>query len=176
MNTEKLLAGKWEMTVGKVLFPAELLGDITVNYGEGTLEAETQAGTRKQPSGKASDAEITFTLFLPSLDYVKKAFDVADTDPMIFGGGNCKGSTPQPIHIHQLCAGKDAKDDFHVYAGLIERKFNPTLSTSDAAQIELTVQMQPTTDGYLLLGYPDPKTPQYWDVSELKWKAKPASP
>lgn len=173
MQEEVLLAGKWEMSIGKLVIPPELLGDINVKYSEGTIEANTQAGVRKQPSGKAEEAEITFTLFLPSLDYVKKAFSVAEADPMVFGGGNCKTRKPVPVNIHQICAGKDGKDDFHIYAGLVTTAFNPTLATSDAAQIELTLQMQPTSKGYMLLGYPDPSTPQYWDVDEQAHKAKP---
>lgn len=42
---ETLMAGKWEMSIGNTLIPAKLLGDITPNYAEGTVEAKTQAGT-----------------------------------------------------------------------------------------------------------------------------------
>jgi len=173
MNTETLLGGKYEMSIGSVLIPAELLGDISPNYEEGMMEADTQAGTRRQPSGKADTAELTFTLFLPSMDYLKQIFDIAETDPLVFGGGNCTTKTPRPINIHPVCDGQDAKNDIHVYAGLVSTVFNPTLSTSDALQIECTIQMQPTADGYLLLGYPDPDTPQFWDVSAQAWAAVP---
>lgn len=165
MDNETLLGGKFEMSIGSVLIPAELLGDISPNYEEGMMEAATQAGTRRQPSGKAETAELTFTLFLPSLDYLKTLFDVAETDPMIFGGGNCTTKTPRPINIHPVCNGDDAKDDIHIFAGLVATTFNPTLSTSDALQVEATIQMQPTAQGYMLAGYPDPSTPQYWDVT-----------
>ena len=171
MNNETLLGGKNEMSIGKVLIPAELLGDISPNYEEGMMEAETQAGTRRQPSGKASTAEITFTLFLDSMDRLKQIFDIADADPIVFGGGNCKTKTPRPINIHPVCDGDDGKNDIHVYAGLVSTVFNPTLSTSDALQVECTIQMQPTANGYMLVGYPDPATPQYWDVATGTWKA-----
>lgn len=167
---ETLLGGKNEVSVGKVLMSAELLGDITVNYEEGIMEANTQAGVRRQPSGKADTAEITYTLFLPSLDYLRIPFDIAESDAIILGGATCSAKTPKAINIHPVCNGKDAKDDIHVYAGLHLIKFNPTLSTSDALAIELTIQMQPTANGYMLLGYPDPSTPQYWDPTTETWK------
>ena len=170
MENDVLLGGKNEMSIGTSLFPAQILGDISINYEEGVMEAETQAGTRRQPSGKATTAEITATLFVDSMDTVKKAFSIAATDPIVFGGGNCKTQTPVPINIHPVCNGEDAKDDIHVYAGLVNVTFNPTLSTSDALQLELTIQMQPTADGYMLVGYPDPSTPQYWDVATGTWK------
>lgn len=44
-----LLGGKYELAIGANLIDAELLGDITPNFEEGMLEAETQAGTIRQP-------------------------------------------------------------------------------------------------------------------------------
>jgi hypothetical protein len=171
---ETLLAGQWELSIGSVLIPTQLLGDITPNYAEGTMEAETQAGKRTQPSGKAETSELVFTLFLPSMDYLKSVFEIAETDPIIFGNGSCSTRTARPINIHPVCNAKDAKDDIHIYAGLVMTSFNPTLSTSDALQVEVTVQAQPTSNGYFLLGYPDPGTPQYWDVTTQTWKVIPA--
>lgn len=170
IDTSKLLAGNWELAIGSTLIPAELLGEISPNYEEGTMEAETQAGKRSQPSGKADTAELTFTVYLPSLDYVKQIFNVADAKPMVFGGGACVTQKAVPINIHPICNGKDGKDDIHIFAGLIKTVFNPTLSTGDSVSVEFTVMMQPTSDGYMLLGYPDGKTPQYWDIASQSWK------
>lgn len=170
-QNETLLGGKYEMSIGSVLIPAELLGDITPNYEEGMLEVNTQAGVRKQPSGKAETAELTFTLFLPSISYLKTIFDIAQANPIVFGDNSCATKTPRPINIHPVCDGQDAKNDIHIYAGLVSTKFNPTLGTSEAVQVECTIQMQPTVNGYLLLGYPNPAEPQYWDVESQTWVA-----
>ncbi len=167
---DKLLGGKYEMSIGNVLIPASLLGDLSPNYEEGVMEGNTQAGVRRQPSNKADTAELTFTLFLPSMDYLKKIFDVADADPLIFGGGNCTTRNPRPINIHPVCAGDDAKNDIHVYAGIVRTAFNPTLATNEFVQVEATIDMQPTSDGYLLLGYPDPANPQYWDPATQSYQ------
>lgn len=160
---DTLIGGKWELSIGKVLVDAKFLGDITVNYAEGMLEANTQAGVRKQPSNMAETAEVSFTVFLPKLDYLRKLFNIAETDPIVFGGGTCQTQVAKPINIHQVCDGADAKNDIHIPAGLISTVFNPTLATSDLLSVEVMVQMQPSKDGYLVVGYPDPATPQYWD-------------
>lgn len=171
-----LMAGTWEMSIGNLLIEPELLGEISPNYEEGTVEADTQVGKRSQPSGKADTAELTFTVYLPDMKYAGKILGYGDTAPISFGGGTCQSATPRPINIHPVCNGKDAKDDIHVYAGIVKMTFNPTLSTSDAVAMETTVMMQPNEDGkYMLLGYPDPSTPQYWDVTEQTWKAKAES-
>lgn len=161
------------MSIGNVLIPAQLLGDITPNYAEGTLEAETQAGTRRQPSGKADTAELTFTMYLPSLDYLKVLWPEAYNEPtaaaqttgnIIFGGNTCSTTSPLPINIHPVCESDD-NNDIHIFAGLVNQTFNPTLSTSDAVAIETTITMQPTNQGYFRLGTGDLSQPSHWDVT-----------
>ena len=60
-----ILAGNWELAIGDTVIPAELLGDLSPNYEEGEISADTQAGTISTPSGKAETSEFTFTLYLP---------------------------------------------------------------------------------------------------------------
>lgn len=170
---DKLLGGKWEMSIGNVLIPAQLLGDITPNYEEGTLEAETQAGTRRQPSGKAETAELTFTMYLPSIDYLKVLWPAAYNEPtsaaqatgnIVFGGNTCSTTEPLPVNIHPVCENND-NNDIHIFAGLVNQSFNPTLSTSDAVAVETTITMQPTDGGYFRLGTGDLSQPSHWDVT-----------
>lgn len=175
---DTLMGGKFEMSIGNVLIPASLLGDISPNYEEGTLEAETQAGTRTQPSGKASTAELTFTLYLPSIDYLKTLWAEAYNEPtasaqksgnIIFGGSSCSSRAPLPINIHPVCEESD-DNDVHVFAGLVNMTFNPTFSTGDAVSIEATISMQPTEDGYMRIGTGDLSQPSYWDVTSQSTK------
>ena len=172
MDNTTLLGGKYELAIGSTLIPAQLLGDISPNYEEGTLEAETQAGKRTQPNGKAETAELTFTLFLPNMDYLKVLWADAYNEPtgtaeagnVIFGSNSCTTQTPLKINIHPVCEATD-DNDIHVFAGLVNMTFNPTLSTSDAVQIEATITMQPTDNGYLRVGTGDTTQPSYYDVT-----------
>lgn len=171
MENTTLMGGKYEMSIGSVLIPAQLLGDISLNYEEGMLEAETQAGKRSVPSGKAETAEATFTLFLPNVDYLKTIYAEAYNEPngnatgnVIFGGGSCSTRTPLPVNIHPVCEDND-DNDFHIYAGLVAMKFNPTLSTSDVVSIETTISMQPTDNGYMRVGTGDLTQESHWDVA-----------
>lgn len=173
MDNETLMAGKWEMSIGSTLIPAQLLGDITPNYAEGTIEADTQAGTRKQSSGKAETAELTFTVYLPNIDYLKILWADAyqaptgtlqKTGAIVFGSSSCSTRQALPINIHPACAEND-DNDIHIFAGLVNMAFNPTLSTGDAVAIEATIQMQPTNNGYMRLGTGNLDKPSKWDVT-----------
>ena len=174
---DKLLGGKWEMAVGSVLIPASLLGDITPNYAEGLYEVETQAGTRKQPNGKAETAEMTFTLYLPSIDYLKVLFSEAYNAPsgtqktgnIIFGSNSCSTISPLPINLHPVCEDND-NNDIHIYAGLINASFNPSLTTGEVASIETTIYMQPTANGYIRLGTGDTTQESHYDVASQTTK------
>ena len=46
-------------------------------------------------------------------------------------------------------------------------KFNPTLSTSDALEIEVTINMQPTEEGYFRVGTGDLTKPSRWDTTSM---------
>ena len=169
---QNLLAGTYEMAIGDVLIPAELLGDLSPNYDEATAEASTQAGTRTIPLGKPATAEFTFTLYVPSMDYLKVLWEEAytatsgtgDGGNIIFGGNTCQTRTPLPINIHNLCEKTD-KNDIHIFGAIIKQTFNPTLSAGEVLTVECTAYMQPTADGYLRLGSGDVTQKSHYDVA-----------
>lgn len=172
MSVQTLKAGTWELAIGDVLIPAELLGDITVNYDEATAEANTQAGTVVYPLGKPATAEATFNLYLPSMDYLQNLWAEAytaksgtgDAGNVIFGNGTCQTRTGLPINIHNVCDKTDA-NDIHIYSGIVKQTFNPTLSAGEVLQIESTIFMQPTEYGYVRLGSGDPTQKSHYDVA-----------
>lgn len=170
---DSLMAGKYEMSIGATTIPASLLGEISPNYEESLVEADTQAGTRQIPSGKAETAELTFTLYLPSMDYLKTIFAdmynqptaaAQETGNVVFGAASCSTRTPLPVNIHPVCENTD-DNDIHIFAGLVNATFNPTLATDDAVNIEVTIAMQPTNDGYLRIGTGDLSQPSIWDAA-----------
>lgn len=168
-----IMAGQWELSIGSTLIPASLLGEITIDYEEGTSEADTQAGKIVTPSGKVETAEATFTLFLPSIDYLKNVYADLYNDPtsasqekgnIIFGSNSCSVQSPVKVNIHPVCETTD-DNDFN-FEALIIHKFNPTLSTSDPVSIETTMYLQPTeTQGRLRIGTGDLSQPSKWDVA-----------
>ena len=72
-----------------------------------------------------------------------------------------------PVNIHPVCEKTD-DNDIHIFAGLVNMTFNPTLSTTDAVSIEATLQMQPTDNGYFRVGTGDLAKPSKWDVTAQK--------
>lgn len=172
MATQTIMAGKWEMSIGNVLIPAELLGELSVSYEEGTSEADTQAGTITTPNGKAETAEATTTIYLPSFDYLKNIYaDLYNTGTgtgnagnVIFGSNSCQTQTPVEVNIHPVCEGND-NNDIH-FSALIAHTFDLTLSTSDPVSIETTMYLQPTeSNGRLRVGTGDLTQQSYWDVT-----------
>lgn len=176
MATTTIMAGKWEMSIGNVLIPAELLGELSISYEEGTSEADTQAGTITTPNGKAETAEATTTIYLPSFDYLKNIY--ADgynaggeglAGQVIFGANSCKTQTPVEVNIHPVCDTTD-DNDIH-FSALIAHTFNLTLSTSDPVSIETTMYLQPTdANGRLRVGTGDLTQKSYYDVTSQTTK------
>lgn len=172
MPATKIMAGQWELSIGNVLIPANLLGEITVTYEEGDSEAETQAGTITTPNGKAETAEATTTIFLPSMDYLKNIYSdlytagtgVGNAGNLIFGSNSCSTQEPVEVNIHPVCEQND-NNDIH-FSALIKHNFDLTLSTSDPVSIETTMYLQPTDDaGRLRVGTGDLTQESYWDVA-----------
>ena len=163
---QPLKAGTYEMSIGKVLIPAELLGDISPNYDEATTDADTQAGTRTTPLGKPETAELTFTLYLCEHYVISKLRHggVNNKHVIIFGNGSCQTRTALPINIHNVCEDND-DNDIHIFAGIVKQTFNPTLSGTEVLSIESTIFMQPTSDGYIRLGTGDLTQESHWDVT-----------
>lgn len=172
MSVQTLKAGTYELSLGDVLVPSELLGDLTINYDEQTAEASTQAGTRVIPLGKPATAEGTFTLYLPSMDYLQNLWEEAytaksgtgDAGNIIFGNGSCQTREGFPINIHNVCDKTDA-NDIHIFNAIVKQTFNPTLSAGEVLQVESTFYMQPTEYGYIRLGSGDPTQKSHYDTA-----------
>lgn len=169
--------GTYELAVGSTLIPATLLGDLSPNYEEGTLEAATQAGTFTTPSGKAETSEFTFTLFLPKANaqqYLEAIWpDLYGTPTsasqksgnIVITTGSCTSRNPMKMNIHSICDSTD-DNDIHIFAGLPKVKFNPTYSTSDVASYEITVFMHPDSNGDVIrFGTGDLSQPSIYDVT-----------
>lgn len=175
-----LLAGNYEMSVGDVTIPAELLGDLSPNYEEGEISADTQAGTITTPSGKPETSQFTFNLFLPrknAMKYLAVIWPGAYSAPineaqesgrLAFGSKACQAREPQVYNIHNLCDTTD-DNDIRIPAGVAKMVFNPTLSTSDAVSLEVQVSMQPDEDGNrIYFGTGDLSQPSRWDATTQK--------
>lgn len=177
MSVQKIMAGQWELAIGNVLIPANLLGELAITYEEGTSEADTQAGTVTTPNGKAETAEATTTIYLPSFDYLKNIYSdlytvgtgTGNTGNVIFGSNSCSTQEPVEINIHPVCEVDDA-NDIH-FSALIMHNFDLTLSTSDPVSIETTMYLQPTeSNGRLRVGTGDLTQRSYYDVTSQTTK------
>lgn len=174
MSTTVLEGGKYQMSVDNVLIPGDLLGDIAVQYTEAVKERTTQLGTIRTPAGTVEEASMTFTLFLPNIDYLKNIFPENYNEPtntganartgnLVFGGNSCQTYNTHIFNIHPTCEAND-NNDWH-FEGTVNRDFNPTLNGTDDVSIELTVNMSNSEalGGMLRLGTGDLSQNSKWD-------------
>ncbi len=181
-NTESYdpMVGEREIAVGSIVIPAELLGDITVNYEEGEISTDSQAGTTVTPSGKAATSEFSFNFKLPRqnaqqyLSYIWPEIYSAPTaeaqksGAINFGDLNCTTRTPVAVNIHNKCDATDDNDIF-IPAALFKISFNPTFSTSEAAAFDVTGYAQPNSAGpRIRFGTGDLTQPSKYDPTTKK--------
>lgn len=177
MNNDVILGGAADLALGSAVIPAALLGEITPNLVEGTRSSETLGGNRTQPSGQFDTAELSFTLFVPSMDYLKAIWaDLYnapsggyDAGNLVFGVGSCSSKVPVPANIHYVCD-EDSRNDQHFYKALVAMNWNPTMNGSDGFSVEVTVYLQPNEDGnYFQLGSGSLTESVLWDAATQTW-------
>lgn len=149
------LGGKAEVAINKIVIPAQYLSEISVELTEGTRERQTLGGTFTKPSGVLETATAKFTLYLPSMDYLKNIFTSRytapngnDTGNIILNSDTCSTSEADAgaVNIHFTCEENDNNDIF-IYNGLALFDFKPTYTSSDDLTIEVTIFAQPDADG-----------------------------
>lgn len=148
-----VLGGKAEVAINNIVIPAQYLSEIAVELTEGTRERETLGGTFTKPSGVLESAMVKFTLYLPSMDYLKNIFPERYTAPngnttgnIIFNSDTCGQAEAGPVNIHFTCEEND-NNDIHLYNGLALLDFKPTYTASDDMTVEITIYAQPDDDG-----------------------------
>lgn len=164
------LGGRASLAINEIEIPSYMISEIVPNFAEGTRTRTTLGGIFNRPSGVFETAELQFTLFVPSYDYLKHIFPGeynAPTAPqtsgnLIFGAQACTTREAVPVNVHYECEDTDA-NDIHIFAAIAQMNFNPTLNDSDDLSVQITLQAQPTEDGLFRLGTGDLTTPSIYD-------------
>lgn len=173
----KYLGGKAELAFGTSVIEAQFLGDITVNYVEGTRTTSSLAGNITKPSGTYDTAEITGSFLLPSMDALKKLYahlyksgTGTDAGRVEFGSNTCIEQTAKTVNIHYTCE-PDSKNDFHANDALIKADFNVTYNADGVLTLPFTIIAQPDTNGvYGWAGNGDlTKEHTLWDAATQAW-------
>lgn len=166
-----VLGGPAEVAINGTTIPASLLSEVSVEITEGTRERTTLGGTFTKPNGVMETAQATFTLYLPSMDYLKNIFPERynapsgeqDTGNVIVNSDTCVETEAGPVNIHYTCEPLD-NNDIHIYAGLAQLNFSPTLNSTDDLTVEVTIYAQPDDDGNVVrFGTGDLVNDSYYD-------------
>lgn len=168
-----VLGGPAEVAINGITIPASLLSEVSVEFTEGTRERETLGGTFTKPSGVLETAQAMFTLYLPSMDYLKNIFPSRYNAPsgeqttgnVIFNSDMCVTADAGPVNIHYTCEPLD-NNDVYIYNGQAALNFNPTYNASDDVTIEVTIYAQPDDDGNIArMGTGDLTSDSYYDAT-----------
>jgi len=156
MTPNNYLGGAAEVAINEVLIPASLLSEVSVELTEGTRDTETLAGKFTQPTGMIDTAQVTFTLFLPSMDYLKVIFpdlynagsgERVGEGNVIINTEDCLEITNTPMNIHYVCDGANDKNDVFIYNGRVQVSLPVTFNNSDTLSVEVMVYAQPDESG-----------------------------
>lgn len=166
------LGGKAEVSLNGITVPAELLSEVTVELTEGTRERTTLGGTFTRPSGTLDTAQAMFTMYLPSVDYLKDIFPDLYNSPtapqtvgnLVFGGDACSARTATALNIHFSCDDTDA-NDVNFPNAQIAYNVSLTYNDSDDLTVEVTAYGQPSASGVARLGTGDLLEPSIWDAA-----------
>lgn len=177
-----ILGGSADLALGTAVIPADLLGDITPSFTEGERSSDTLGGNRTAPSGRYDEATLTFTLFVPSFDYLKNiwpdrynAAAGASAGNLVFGAGSCATKTPVVANIHYTCD-DDSRNDTHIYKVLVAANWNPTHNATDGLSVEVKLYAQPNSSkNYFQLGSGDLTQNTLWNAATQTWDAVTSS-
>lgn len=170
---QTILGGPAEIALNGITIPASLLSEVSTELTEGTRERETLGGTFTKPSRVLETAQVRFTLYLPSMDYLKNIFPDRYNAPsgeqttgnLIFNSDTCVETEAGPVNIHYTCDPLD-NDDVHIYNGLAQLNFNGTYNATDDLTIEVTIFAQPDDDGNVYrLGTGDLANDSFYDAA-----------
>jgi len=166
------LGGRATIAINEIEIPSYMISEITPNFVEGTRERTTLGGVFNRPSGVFDTAELSFTLFIPSMDYLKHIFpgeynaptNIAQpTGNLVFGAQTCTTKVPVPVNVHYECDDTD-DNDLHIFGALAQMSYNPTMNDSDDLSVEITLMAQPTEDGLFRLGTGNLAEPSIYDA------------
>lgn len=149
-----VLEGPAEVAINAITIPASMLSEVVAEFEEGVRERTTLGGRFRRPSGILETAELRFTLFLPSMDYLKNIFPGrynAPTAPQLTGNtiinaDNCVTTAGGPVNVHWTCEEND-NNDIHVYNGNALLAISATINAEDPVTVEVRILAEPDDSG-----------------------------
>lgn len=156
------MGGKASVAINNVEIPSFMLGEITLNFEEGTRTSDRLSGTVNRPSGNFDTAEASVVFYPNYWDDLQYFFPddynaptgTADWGNIIFGGGTCSTKVPVPVNIHYECEGTDDRD-VYIPNALARVTLDSTYNQTDDLAVTITLMAQPGTQGIVRLGTGD---------------------
>lgn len=147
-------SGPVEIAMNGVWIPAEAIQSVEPDIEPKTITVPSLAGSYDKPSGTFETTQLTFTLNLPSMDYLKHivpSMHNAPTAPqtkgnVLIGGQQCMQASGVPVVVHYVCDETD-DDDLTFLNGFITFAFNGEYNEDDPLTVDVMVFGTPDTNG-----------------------------
>lgn len=169
------LSGKVDVSLNGVTIPSKYLsGDdgVVSTLTETVREIQTMAGTVRQSTGTYEEANVSFSVVLPNMNYLKNIFPdlyTASSDrPTVagrvaFGGDDCQVRTNTPLVVHYTCQ-TNSDNDIYVPNASVTASIEITQNLEDPVVVAITAQAQPDDDGvYAYAGTGSLDEPTIWN-------------
>lgn len=148
---EQYQSGTVEVAIGKGVLTPDRLGDVAVNFQEGTRSGDPLSGNVTLPSRRFDERTITFPLFLRGVDELEDLWPEYYNKPTGSTNGNITVGTGacnlglSVINIHPVCE-PDSRADFQT-KGTVSITWNPSYSGTGLLQTEVTIYCQDLAQG-----------------------------
>lgn len=174
------LIGKKTVYIDDMIIPPDYIQDEvgTITLTPSTTEIASQSGTIKVPNGSYDELSFELNIICPSVRFLGMLFPelyhnasfkrvisgtISETGQVRFGGNECISNTPRNIIIHNVCDGTSSAQDFRIPNALISAGGEFKISLSDPFTVTLSGTMASGSEGAVIMGELDLKTPSHYD-------------
>lgn len=174
------LIGKKTVYIDDMIIPPDYIQDEvgTITLTPSTTEIASQSGTIKVPNGSYEELSFELNIICPSVRFLGMLFPelyrnasfkrvisgtMSETGQVRFGGNECVSNTPRDIIIHNVCDGTSSAQDFRIPNALISAGGEFKVSLSDPFVVTLSGTMASGSEGAVIMGELDLKTPSHYD-------------
>lgn len=148
------MSGAVEVAMNGVWIPAEAIQSVTPDIEPKTITVPSLAGSYDKPSGTFETTMLTFTLNLPSMDYLKNIVPTLHNAPtapqtsgnVIIGSGQCLQASGVPVDVHYVCDETD-DNDLNFPNAFVTFAFNGEYNEDDPLTVEVRVYGTPDENG-----------------------------
>ena len=166
-------SGPVEIAMNGVWIPAAAIQSASPDITPKTITVPSLSGSYEKPSGTFETSQLTFTLNLPGMDYLKNIVPSLYNEPtapqakgnVIVGGQTCLSAEGVPVVVHYVCDDTD-DDDLTFLNAFVTFAYNGEYNEDDPLTVEVQAYGTPDANGNRVrFGTGDLTAVSEWDAT-----------